>query len=213
MSDEKTTEETLDRDKREDGQTPIAAQDSPTPEPARKPKEQAEPGGKPPEHAEPARKPPEHAEPAGESTEQAEPAREPPERREEAGETSGQAEPARGVGEKKEAAGATADAGQERPRRGPGGPPGTGGRRGMDRDRGREGRPRYRPFYRRKFCKFCSKKFAISYRDSETLRRFITDRGKILPRRITGTCPKHQRQLARAIKQARVLALLPFVEK
>jgi small subunit ribosomal protein S18 len=54
---------------------------------------------------------------------------------------------------------------------------------------------------------------AVSYRDADTLRRFITDRGKILPRRITGTCPKHQRQLSTAIKQARILALLPFVEK
>jgi small subunit ribosomal protein S18 len=53
----------------------------------------------------------------------------------------------------------------------------------------------------------------ISYRDTDGLRRFITDRGKILPRRVTGTCPKHQRALSKAIKQARVLALLPFVEK
>ena len=75
------------------------------------------------------------------------------------------------------------------------------------------GRGRYRSFYRRKYCKFCSKKAEVSYRDADTLRRFITDRGKILPRRITGTCPKHQRQLSVAIKQARILALLPFVEK
>ena len=75
------------------------------------------------------------------------------------------------------------------------------------------GRGRYRTFYRRKYCKFCSKKTEVSYRDVDTLRRFITDRGKILPRRITGTCPKHQRQLSVAIKQARILALLPFVEK
>jgi small subunit ribosomal protein S18 len=85
-----------------------------------------------------------------------------------------------------------------RPRR----PPGGGG-----------GRGRYRSFYRRKYCKFCSKKITVSYREADTLRRFITDRGKILPRRITGTCPKHQRQLSSAIKQARILALLPFVEK
>jgi small subunit ribosomal protein S18 len=75
------------------------------------------------------------------------------------------------------------------------------------------GRGRYRSFYRRKYCKFCSKKIEVSYRDPDTLRRFITDRGKILPRRITGTCPKHQRKLSVAIKQARILALLPFVEK
>ncbi len=85
--------------------------------------------------------------------------------------------------------------------------------RPSDRQRRPGGRSRYRPFYRRKYCKFCSKKITISYRDADTLQRFITDRGKILPRRITGTCPKHQRRLAKAIKQARVLALLPFVEK
>jgi small subunit ribosomal protein S18 len=88
------------------------------------------------------------------------------------------------------------DDGESRPRR-----PGGGGR------------GRYRSFYKRKYCKFCSKKADVSYRDADTLRRFITDRGKILPRRITGTCPKHQRQLSVAIKQARILALLPFVEK
>jgi small subunit ribosomal protein S18 len=79
--------------------------------------------------------------------------------------------------------------------------------------RGRGGGGRYRPFFRRKFCKFCSKKYPIVYRDADALRRFITDRGKILPRRITGTCPKHQRALAKAIKQARSLALLPYAEK
>lgn len=79
--------------------------------------------------------------------------------------------------------------------------------------RGRGGGGRYRPFFKRKFCKFCSKKYPIVYRDVDALRRFITDRGKILPRRITGTCPKHQRALAKAIKQARSLALLPFAEK
>jgi small subunit ribosomal protein S18 len=55
-------------------------------------------------------------------------------------------------------------------------------------------------------------KLKIDYKDSETLRRFfITERGKILPRRITGTCAKHQRALALAIKQARSIALLPYV--
>jgi small subunit ribosomal protein S18 len=79
--------------------------------------------------------------------------------------------------------------------------------------RGRGGGGRYRPFFKRKFCKFCSKKYPIVYRDADALKRFITDRGKILPRRITGTCPKHQRALAKAIKQARSLALLPYAEK
>ena len=91
---------------------------------------------------------------------------------------------------------------------------GGGGRFGGGRDRFKDGgRPRFGRFFRRKVCKFCSKKLNLHYRDADTLRRFITERGKILPRRITGTCPKHQRRLAVAIKQARSLALLPFVEK
>jgi small subunit ribosomal protein S18 len=53
----------------------------------------------------------------------------------------------------------------------------------------------------------------MDYKEPETIRRFVTDRGKILPRRVTGTCAKHQRALAREIKRARALALLPFVEK
>ena len=53
----------------------------------------------------------------------------------------------------------------------------------------------------------------INYRDVDTLRRFTTERGKILPRRITGTCAKHQRELSVAIKRARILAFLPFVSK
>jgi small subunit ribosomal protein S18 len=89
-----------------------------------------------------------------------------------------------------------------------------GGGRFGGRDRFKDGgRPRFGRFFRRKVCKFCSKKLTLHYRDADTLRRFITERGKILPRRITGTCPKHQRRLAVAIKQARSLALLPFVEK
>jgi small subunit ribosomal protein S18 len=50
----------------------------------------------------------------------------------------------------------------------------------------------------------------IDYKEAEKLRRYITDRGKIVPRRVTGTCAKHQRQLTGAIKRARFLALLPF---
>ncbi len=89
-----------------------------------------------------------------------------------------------------------------------------GGGRFGGRDRFKDGgRPRFGRFFRRKVCKFCSKKLSLHYRDADTLRRFITERGKILPRRITGTCPKHQRRLAAAIKQARSLALLPYVEK
>ena len=69
---------------------------------------------------------------------------------------------------------------------------------------------RYTP--RRKVCSFCAGKVeSIDYKDNEQLRGFITDRGKISPRRRTGTCAKHQRVLAGAIKRARHLALLPYV--
>jgi small subunit ribosomal protein S18 len=66
-------------------------------------------------------------------------------------------------------------------------------------------------FFKKKICKFCAQKMKIDFKESDTLRRFITERGKILPRRITGTCDKHQRSLALAIKQARSIALLPYV--
>jgi small subunit ribosomal protein S18 len=65
---------------------------------------------------------------------------------------------------------------------------------------------------RRKVCAFCTDKIdVIDYKRPEILRRFLTDRGKIRPRRRTGTCAKHQRRLAVAIKRARHLALLPYV--
>lgn len=61
-------------------------------------------------------------------------------------------------------------------------------------------------------CKFCEMNLEyIDYRDGKLLQRFINEQGKIIPRRITGTCALHQRQLARAIKRARHMALLPFV--
>ncbi len=63
---------------------------------------------------------------------------------------------------------------------------------------------------RRKVCAFCVDKTPIDYKDTARLRRYITERGKILPCRMTGTCAKHQRELAVAIKRARVVALLPF---
>ena len=68
-------------------------------------------------------------------------------------------------------------------------------------------------FFKKKVCRFCVQKLKIDYKDTDTLRRFITERGKILPRRITGTCAKHQRALAASIKQARIIALLPFVSE
>jgi small subunit ribosomal protein S18 len=83
------------------------------------------------------------------------------------------------------------------------------GRDGDDR-MGRGGKGG-KAFFKKKVCRFCVQKLKIDYKDADTLRRFITERGKILPRRITGTCAKHQRALAVAIKQARIIALLPFV--
>ncbi len=81
------------------------------------------------------------------------------------------------------------------------------------RDRGAmPGGPR-RKYFRKKVCKVCIGKAHVDYKDSDSLRRFTTERGKILPRRITGTCAKHQRLVAREIKRARCLALLPFVSK
>ncbi|RLA97075.1 MAG: 30S ribosomal protein S18 [Deltaproteobacteria bacterium] len=74
---------------------------------------------------------------------------------------------------------------------------------------GRNYRPRR--FYKKKTCRFCEdKNLIIDYKDVNTLKDFITERGKILPRRITGTCSRHQRELTRAIKRARIMALLPF---
>lgn len=73
--------------------------------------------------------------------------------------------------------------------------------------------PRNRSFFRKKVCRFCTQKVVMDYKNAEVLRRFVTESGKILPRRITGTCAKHQRQLAREIKRARVIALLPFMKR
>jgi len=64
---------------------------------------------------------------------------------------------------------------------------------------------------RKKVCQFCADKAeTIDYKDVEKLRKYITDRGKILPKRITGTCAMHQRQVTTAIKRARIVALLPY---
>ena len=64
---------------------------------------------------------------------------------------------------------------------------------------------------RPKVCHFCVDKVTgVDYKEAEKLKKYITDRGKIVPRRVTGTCAKHQRQLTRAIKRARIIALLPF---
>lgn len=75
---------------------------------------------------------------------------------------------------------------------------------------GRPGNPR-RTYYKRKTCRFCEDKgIKIDYKNSNMLQNFITERGKMLPRRITGTCSRHQRELSIEIKRARIMALLPF---
>ena len=109
------------------------------------------------------------------------------------------------------------------PGRGPARKPGTGGARpaggGGARfgDKRREGRfgggdsPRGGRFFQKKICKFCAEKATqIDFKDIEKLRRFLTEKGKIIPRRITGNCAKCQRMLARAIKKARHADLVAF---
>lgn len=65
---------------------------------------------------------------------------------------------------------------------------------------------------RRKVCVFCAEKIDyIDYKDTARLRKFVSERSKILPRRVTGTCAKHQRQLAIALKRSRQMALMPYI--
>ena len=95
--------------------------------------------------------------------------------------------------------------GGSRPPR-PAGPGGPGGGSG-----GGGGRKFFR---RKKVCKFCTEKIdAISYRDVRLLQGFVAERGKIVPRRLTGVCTRHQRRLSLAIKQSRNIALLPFAAR
>ena len=86
-----------------------------------------------------------------------------------------------------------------------------GGERGRGAGGGQQGGKK-KFFYRRKrVCKFCVEKIEyIDFKDVKTLQQFIPERGKILPRRISGTCALHQRKLQSAIKRARIAALLPF---
>lgn len=66
---------------------------------------------------------------------------------------------------------------------------------------------------RKRVCRFCADKdISIDYKDSQALRYFVTDRGKIVPRRTSGACAKHQRAITTAIKRARIIALLPFTQ-
>jgi small subunit ribosomal protein S18 len=94
-----------------------------------------------------------------------------------------------------------------RPAGGPGGGPGGPG--------GPGGGPGGRKFFRRKkVCKFCTEKIdAISYRDVRLLQGFVAERGKIVPRRLTGVCTRHQRKVSLAIKQSRNIALLAFAAR
>ena len=106
------------------------------------------------------------------------------------------------------------------PSSGPGPGSGSGPRQGGRPQGGPGGRPSGGPggrgkfFRRKKVCKFCTEKIdAIPYRDVRLLQGFVAERGKIVPRRLTGVCTKHQRRLTRAIKQARNIALLPFATR
>ena len=101
---------------------------------------------------------------------------------------------------------------------GPSGQSGPGGHGGGGRPAGARpaggpgGRGKF--FRRKKVCKFCTEKIdAIPYRDVRLLQGFVAERGKIVPRRLTGVCTTHQRRLTRAIKQARNIALLPFATR
>lgn len=77
-----------------------------------------------------------------------------------------------------------------------------------DFDGNKDGRKR---FFKRKVCNFCkNRQEALDYKDVRILRRYIKDSGKIIPKRLTGTCSKHQRMVTRAIKRARNIALLPY---
>lgn len=78
-------------------------------------------------------------------------------------------------------------------------------------DEARTSRTKGKTFFHKKVCRFCANKAKIDYKDADGLRRFTTEHGKILPRRMTGTCAKHQKQLAVAIKRARAICLLPYV--
>jgi small subunit ribosomal protein S18 len=101
---------------------------------------------------------------------------------------------------------------------GGGGGFGRGGDRDRDRDRDRGDRDDRggeeggrRGFGRRKVCRFCAdKNLKVDYKDQGQLKYFLTERGKIIPRRISGNCAKHQREVATAVKRARMLAILPY---
>jgi len=81
----------------------------------------------------------------------------------------------------------------------------------MARERTPSRGPRRRGMGRRKVCRFCADKaLLIDYKDARTLGNFLSERGKVIPARITGNCARHQRRLTTAVKQARTVALLPY---
>ena len=93
-----------------------------------------------------------------------------------------------------------------------GGGRGRGGAAGAAGATGKDGQQRRPMFRRRKVCKFCADKIDdINYKDVKLLGPFVPERGKVLPRRISGTCAMHQRKLQVAIKRARQIALIPYV--
>lgn len=82
----------------------------------------------------------------------------------------------------------------------------------QERDRDRDGRPQKGRKGRKKVCAFCVDRiYNIDYKDVPRLKRYLSERAKIIPRRVTGTCAHHQRQLTLSIKRARHIALLPYV--
>jgi len=86
------------------------------------------------------------------------------------------------------------------------------GRKDKDKDKRRKKEPLKKKIFKKRPCKFCIEKVTdIDYLDYNKFQKFLTERGKIVPSRISGNCAGHQRQLAKAIKNARILGLLPFV--
>ncbi len=83
----------------------------------------------------------------------------------------------------------------------------------MNNNNNKQGKKKYKKlFIRHKICRFCTdENLIIDYKEPKTLRHYVTEQGKIIPRRITGTCAKHQRKLTREIKRSRAIALMPYV--
>ncbi len=137
---------------------------------------------------------------------------------------NGGGSPDTGIRTAAEAESAPGSVGSEKTQERPAVRPSNGARRSYGSGRGRSdsqrsgqgnsGQRQRRGYFRKKVCRLCVNKIkTVDYKDVDLLKRFVTDRGKILPRRMTGTCAKHQRVLSAAVKRARMAALLPFVKK